>query len=139
MESIPPAISVRPLGKAFCDASCRAVVRLPVREEVAVRKSYNSADAVTLLAALVVCPAEIRILPLSRSVVRLPSRAVVIFPAGEKLPLTGSYSSAEPIGFPAVSLPPMTRTLPVGRRITLGLVRAVAKLPVDEKVPVAGL
>ena len=60
--------------------------------------------------------------------------AVPIDPVGLKVPVAGSYNSAEA----RVELPPAMRTFPVGRRVAVWVCLAVPMDPVGVKVPVAG-
>ena len=59
-------------------------------------------------------------------------------PVAKKVPVAGSYNSAEARGLPEESVPPATRTLPLGNKAAMWLYRVTPIDPVAEKIPVAG-
>ena len=78
-------------------------------------------------------------LPLGSSVAVWPERATVRLPVERKLPVAGSYSSAEAgVLLRRKFLPPTTSTLPLWSSVAVWPERVVTMLPAEEKVPVAG-
>ena len=87
--------------------------------------SYSSAEAILELPTT-------KTLPLVSSVAVWSKRATVMLPVEEKVPVAGSYSSAEKVP------PPATKTLTLVSSVAVWLERVVLMLPVEEKVPVTG-
>ena len=121
LDVCPPATRTFPVDRRTAGWSRRPVPIDPVEVKVPAAGSYNSAEArapVQHPPEANAPPPAIRTLPLGRRVAVGSWRPAAIDPVKVKVPVAGSYSSAEVIN-PAPGLPAAMRTLPVGRRVAV--------------------
>ena len=105
---------------------------LPVADQVLVRGSYSSAEALP--------PPATSTVPSGSSVAVWRPRAVPMLPVAAQTPVLGSESSAEGTSSPQPALmsPPATSTLPSGSSMAVACRRRTPMAPVAVQDPVLG-
>ena len=113
----PPAMSTRPPGKRVPVPNRRGVIIGPVGVNVPVAGSYKSADVASAEMASYFAHPATRTLPSGSRMATGSVRMALIVPVLAKVPVAGSYSSAEARPTWSSVPPPMTRTRPSGNRV----------------------
>src|ERR1035437_3513772 len=130
---MPPAMRTRPLTSRVAVVPPWAGVIEPVELKVPVFGSYSSAEARSGALSPTSPPPAIRTRPLDSNVAVWPTRPTCNEPVGLKVPLFGSYSSADDraVSAPPPSvMPPLMRTRPLGSRVAVCPWRPVTNEPV---------